>query len=109
MGTVLALSSALGGAAFVALITEWFRRHRTGAETDELSAKAVDIITKTSIDLVERSTKLADQREAKLEGKISILESKVDHLSQVIDGLVQQLEANGIDPIILPRPNNPIQ
>lgn len=103
MNPMLVLVGALGGGALVALITEISRRKKTGAETDELSAKAVDIITKTAVDLVERTTKLADQRESKLEAKINTLEGKVDHMSMVIDGLIDQLEAHGIEPIILPK------
>lgn len=102
MDSLLVILAALGGGAIATLVTEWFRRRKTGAETDELSAKAVDIITKTAVDLVERTTLLANAREAKLEGKISKLEGRVDHLSTVIDHLTEQLESHGIEPKIYP-------
>lgn len=103
MNGILVLAGALGGGTLAALVTEIFRRPKQAAETDELSAKAVDIITKTAVDLVERSTLLANQREQKLEAKITILESKVDHLSTVIDALSEQLESAGLTPIIQPN------
>lgn len=98
----LVLLAALGGGTIATLVTEWFRRRKTGAETDELSAKAVDIITKAAVHLVERTTALADAREAKLETKIANLETRIDHLSLVIDGLTEQLESHDIKPKTIP-------
>lgn len=98
--SIFLLIAAIGGGTISTVVTEWFRHRKTGAETKELSAKSVDIITKTAVDLVERSTLLANAREAKLEAKVDRLERKIDHLTLVVDSLTDQLEEQGIEPVI---------
>ena len=105
MNGLLVLVGALGGGLLGVIATELFRKKKTGAETDELSAKASDIITKMAVELAEKTTELSDKREARLEAKVSSLETRVDHLRVVIDLLSDQLEAAGLTPEIPPQPN----
>lgn len=107
MNGLLVILSALGGGVLATAISEFMRRKKTDAEVDELSARAVDIITKTAVDLVERTSTLANQREVKLEGKITELETKVDNLSIVVSALTAQLESSGITPVFPKKPPHP--
>ena len=97
-GIVVALSAALGG-LLTAVVAALAARGRTRSEAQHIEAQAVDVISRAAADFVERSQALSSKNEAKLEGKIAELESKVDELTRIVVALSAQLTAAGITPV----------
>ena len=104
-GVIVALSAALGG-ILTAVVAAIAARGRTKSESQHIEAQAVDVISRAAADFVERSQALSSKNEAKLEGKIAELESKVDELTRIVVALSAQLTAAGITPVTQQIPHS---
>lgn len=96
-----AVAAALGGivaAMVTALVAARANRHKVRAEVEKLEVDAVAVITSTNAELLANVKREAEEREARLLSRIAEMEAQIDHLSQLVERLTEQLRSNGIPP-----------